>query len=484
MFWLYTDTPEFYNDICEEIRLFVSAPEIVRLEAADARKGDMLAHFFWMENNMWRCKAEYRVDGVCARKVERSVAVPPGGDALRTKKLKKRFVKECVYEVCKQHFNKRMPWGSLTGIRPTKLLRDLACSEGEAGAVGMFREEFDVSASKTALAQAIVHNQDEVLRGIEPQEIDLYVGIPFCTSRCRYCSFISFDLKHDAALKSEYLKHLEREIVQTRDLLRGRRVRALYIGGGTPTALEEAELGRLVEALHAAFPNPLEYTVEAGRPDTVTPGKLHILKEAGVTRISINPQTTNDATLAAIGRNHSARDFREAFELARRAGFGQINTDVILGLPGEGMKDVEKTLTDLNGLRPENVTVHTLALKRSSAFAREQGQFAHTDEIAEMVEYAQSFLMEKGYLPYYLYRQKYMSGNLENVGFSLPGNLCLYNIDHMEEVMTILAYGAGAISKRVDYGAGRIERAANVKDVKSYIMRTEEMAERKRRLME
>ena len=259
-------------------------------------------------------------------------------------------------------------------------------------------------------------------------------------------------------------------------------VRAVYIGGGTPTALDDPAFARLLRAVREHFPNPREFTVEAGRPDTITKEKLDMIKNAGAGRISINAQTTNDDTLLRIGRRHSAEEFFRAFELAKTYGFDSINTDIILGLPLETPEDTLRTLADVTRFEPENVTVHTLALKNASDFALENQDLLDSRMVTEMVEQSQHFLSEAGYLPYYLYRQKYMSGNMENVGFSKQGKESVYNIDIMEETVSVMAFGAGGISKKLYPQENLLKRAANVKDIPNYIERTCEMAERKKEL--
>lgn len=483
MFSLYSDTPEFFNDLCDEIKLFVDVWDISKQEQAQQTSdGCLLHHFFWCENNLWYSNANYWIDGVLQASGKKVCAMPNHGNALYIKKIKKRLVKQNIYEVLKEYYKKQPPWGSLTGIRPTKLLRELEREEGAFYAQDSFRRDFDVSEEKLALAQRICENQRTMIEEIKDESIDIYIGIPFCASRCRYCSFVSSDLNNAMLLKEDYLTSLEQELKQCNKLWEKKEIRSIYIGGGTPTSLLEGELETLLDTVITLFPKYREFTVEAGRPDTITHKKLELLKQAGVGRISINPQTTNEKTLNNIGRKHTVKEFFDAFYLAKQVGFEVINTDIILGLPGESMKDVEKTLGDLLTLEPENITVHTLALKRASSFVVDQQEILHAKDIEEMVLYSQNVLLQNQYEPYYLYRQKYMSGNLENVGFSKHDKFCVYNVDIMEEICSILAFGAGAISKNVFSHENRLERAANVKDIKNYISRTNEMIARKEKL--
>ena len=315
-------------------------------------------------------------------------------------------------------------------------------------------------------------------------EYDLYIGIPFCTTRCAYCSFASGELGN-GALVEPYLAALKREMALSAALMaeRGLKLRAAYMGGGTPTALTADQLASLLDEALRLFPGAREWTVEAGRPDTIGKGKLRILKERGVERISVNPQTFSDETLRVIGRAHTAQQTIDAFNLAREMGIHHINMDLIAALPGETEADFARSLEKTIALNPESVTVHTLAIKRSSRLHLENRYHADAEAAARMVTDARETLGGAGYRPYYLYRQKYMAGNLENVGYAKPGYACLYNIDNMEETTRILALGAGAITKWLFPRERRIERAPNVRNIEQYIDRADEMADRKRTLI-
>ncbi len=485
MIGLYTETPEFWNDICDEIKLFYKVRFIERLEHKDTMgEGKVLRHFFSVCDGKWICKVELWEEGNPLVSYGKDMPIPETKSTLELKKLKKRLVKQAMYEILQQHTGKQLPWGSFTGIRPTKLARETIAEMGEDEAKELFQKEFDISPKKIQLTFDIVRNQQPYIEILE-KDIDIYIGIPFCVSRCKYCSFVSRDVDRGNLLKLEYLNCLIAEMQEFQSVLEPYSIRSIYIGGGTPTALDAEELDRLLWEVGNVFGKPVEYTVEAGRPDTVTAEKLHVLKKHGVKRISINAQTTKQATLELIGRKHTVQQFFDAFELARCVGFDCINTDVILGLPQETEADVKSTLEQVAALNPENITVHTLALKRSSAFVMEQqGNFHSAADIAGMVELSHGFMKNSGYLPYYLYKQKYMNGNLENTGYAKPGFACLYNIDHMEETTSIVAFGAGGISKRVFDREHRIERAPNVKDVEHYIARTGEMTARKKALFE
>ena len=388
------------------------------------------------------------------------------------KKYKKRRAKQAVYRCLRDFFGGDRPWGSLTGVRPTKLYRETP------DAKAVFLEEFDVSTEKTALVRKICAIQRSFIESVAENDLDVYIGIPFCASKCAYCSFASSVATKTGQRERAYVDALLSELSILPELARGKRIRSVYIGGGTPTALAPAELERVLDA--AMGIGAPEFTVEAGRPDTITPEKLKLIRQSGSNRISVNCQTTRDETLQIIGRAHTAADFFRAFALAAACGFENVNTDLILGLPGEDGAAFMHSLDDVLSLQPENITVHTLAIKRASEFGmRNVGRFLGADAAQRLLSQAHTALEAAGYEPYYMYRQKYMTGNMENVGYARSGKCCVYNIDMMEETASILSFGAGAMSKRVFPAENRIERAANVKDISLYIERWEEMAARK-----
>ena len=395
-----------------------------------------------------------------------------GVDALQATRLKKRFAKLCLYNLLRDVTGKSMPWGSLTGIRPTKLACQLS-SEGQN-----WQETFvnvvGVSAEKTQLVAKILQTQGN-LRQYVPNSADLYVGVPFCVSRCSYCSFTSGEIARMQKYVEPYVDALCKDIIQTIQFarLQGITLRNVYFGGGTPTSLTATQLNKVLNAIDFV---PVEYTVEAGRPDTIDQEKLQVLKNHGVHRISINPQTFNQSVLDVIGRKHSVQDIYDKFLLARQFGF-VINMDLIAGLPTETYEMFCYSVDCALALSPENLTVHTLALKHGSVL-KEQN-YAESRKVSQMVAYAHKKIQNSGYLPYYMYRQKYMSENLENVGFCKPNTPCLYNIGIMEEVTDILACGTNAISKRIAPNENRIERSANAKDVITYIDHNEEYLKKK-----
>ena len=407
----------------------------------------------------------------------------PRVQALHRRRAARRLCKQTLYDLCRKTTGIHPPWGSMTGVRPTHLMLE-ALAEGLSpeDAVNRMVDRFDVLRPKAELLAEIALTQRK-LPAPGDRWIDVYIGIPFCTTRCAYCSFSSGEIGN-GRLVPPYMDALEKEIRGCAEILRrsGRTLRALYVGGGTPTALPEDDFSRLMALIAECFPGALEYTVEAGRPDTITREKLRAVLDAGVSRISINPQTMNDRTLRVIGRAHTAAQVVDAYRLAREEGIPHINMDVIAGLPGENEEDFARTMEAARALRPESLTVHTLAIKRSSRMSLENAPLPDGEMTARMVAMGMETARSLGLVPYYMYRQKYMAGNLENTGYALPGHACLYNVDMMEETSHVLAMGAGGISKRIWPEEGHITRAPNVSNIEEYIRRTDEMLERKREI--
>ena len=420
-------------------------------------------------------------------RVERSTPAPKDADerirTLHRRRAARRLCKQTLYDLLKEMTGFQPPWGSLTGVRPTHLMLE-ALEEGltPEAAIERLKADFDVAPDRAALLAEIAAEQRKLPKPGD-EWMDVYIGIPFCTTRCAYCSFSSGEIG-DGSLIEPYMASLTREMWACAEILKdsGRKLRALYVGGGTPTALPQGAFEQLMEETVHCFPGAMEYTVEAGRPDTLTREKLRAIRNAGIGRISINPQTMNDRTLEIIGRAHTAQQVRDAYALAREEAIPHINMDVIAGLPGENEEDFAHTMEEARKLRPESLTVHTLAIKRSSRMSLENHPLPDGDMTARMVEAGRETARAMGMAPYYLYKQKYMAGNLENTGYALPGHACLYNVDIMEETSHILAMGAGGISKRIFPEEGHIERAPNVSNILEYLKRTEEMVERKREL--
>ncbi len=397
----------------------------------------------------------------------------------------KNELKRLLYRVLSAHTNQQLPWGNLTGIRPTKIPMALLEQGWKNSDIASYmRNTYYTSNEKTALAIAIANRERHLLKDINYENgYSLYVGIPFCPSICLYCSFSSSPIGVWKDQVDAYLDALCKEIDYASEAFADKELNTVYIGGGTPTTLEPEQLDRLLTKLEERFnySRLREFTVEAGRPDSITAEKLQVLRDHGISRISVNPQTMNQKTLDLIGRKHTVEQTKEAFSLARTLGFDNINMDLIVGLPGEGQPEVEHTMQEITALDPDSITVHSLAVKRASRlrmFRDEYKEMTFTNN-RMIMDMAASYAMRAGQSPYYLYRQKNMAGNFENVGYSKEGKAGIYNILIMEEVQSILALGAGASTKLV-LANDRIERIENVKDIRSYIDRIDEMIERKR----
>ncbi len=401
---------------------------------------------------------------------------------------------DLLYQVFSRLTGLRPAWGMLTGVHPVKLLRQTVQRAGEGpdfaasleAGLAEFQEKWHVTPPKAELAGRVLRAQREAVEALRPEDFSLYVGIPFCPTRCAYCSFISQDLAHAKKLVEPYFQLLLAELEKTArvagDL--GLRLVSVYMGGGTPTTLSAAQLGRLCGAIAQLFDmsSCREFTVEAGRPDTITREKLEALKGAGVGRISINPQSLSDQVLQTIGRAHSAAGVEAAFALARQVGFRDINADLIVGLPGDGLEGFQRSLEGVLAFGAANVTVHALALKRSSRLVTEDEDISShkkSAEAAAMVEHSIQRLTGAGFVPYYLYRQTRMAGNLENTGWALPGSICRYNIYTMDESCTVIACGAGGVSKIKDPASGDLTRIFNFKYPAEYIERHGEILQRK-----
>ena len=450
---------------------------------------------------------------ICLAAGEEKQEITPPSSAGRS--TYKNLIKRSLYEMLRNLCGRDLPWGNLTGIRPVKLAMQFLSekslpenalkgqgtgdqcaampqaetenaimqdAEAEAASRQM-QERYFVSPKKADLAVRIAQREKKILQGIDTQNgYSLYIGIPFCPSICLYCSFSSTPLGLWESRVDEYLDALTKEMAACRTCFSGKKLHTVYVGGGTPTTLNPAQMERLLNAVEKNFDlsGVMEFTVEAGRPDSITRQKLEVIRQHPVTRISVNPQTMNQETLDVIGRRHTVEDTIRAYETARSLGFDNINMDLIVGLPGEGIGQIEHTMEQIEALDPDDVTVHALALKRAARLALhmdeyEKISFQASDRIMERCEEGCRRLMMT---PYYLYRQKNMAGNYENVGYAKQGKAGLYNILIMEEVECILACGASGSTKIV-YGDGRIERVENVKDVRNYLERIDEMIRRK-----
>ncbi|MDR0880567.1 MAG: coproporphyrinogen dehydrogenase HemZ [Clostridioides sp.] len=411
----------------------------------------------------------------------------------KAKKICKDTIKRNFYQVLEKLTHSYTPWGILTGIRPVKVVHnylDSGLSEEEIR--DRLKNHYFIDEEKIDLCLEVAKKERVFIYPVDKNKISLYVSIPFCPTRCLYCSFPSNSLADFGQLTGAYVEKLAEEIHGTAELLQrtGKEIETLYIGGGTPTALSAEELDLVITNLFETLDlsKIIEFTVEAGRPDTITREKLEVLKKHGATRISINPQTMNDITLEKIGRRHKVSDIISCFYLARELGFDNINMDLILGLIDEDLEMVRNTLEEVKKLKPESLTVHTMAVKRASELnlnmEKYRSQMTKDTEIVKMIDLSHKYAREMGMKPYYMYRQKHMVGNLENIGYAKDGLECIYNIQVMEEKQSNYALGAGSISKFVYPDENRIERVANVKNLEQYLDRVEEMVERKNKEVE
>ena len=392
-------------------------------------------------------------------------------DEIEYKRLERRFAKLALYQILSKKYGETMPWGALTGIRPTKL----AYMELEAGrAFEPLFEKMGVSKDNISLVSAVLKAQEGIYEK-KDGNTDLFVSIPFCPTKCAYCSFITAPIDKTAHFLPEYLNCLEKELEAAKPLIGN--LRSVYIGGGTPLVLDEEDLKRVLKAVEKLRTNDSEYTVEAGRPDVFTEEKLRLLKDYGVTRICVNPQSFLDKTLEKIGRKHTAADLYRAFDMAKKYGF-IINADLIAGLADESAEEFAFSVSEAIKTGAENITVHCLSLK-SGAKLKEECSYIVNPAAADMVALSRKMLTEAGYEPYYMYRQKYQAGNNENVGWTKKGKACVYNVDIMEETADNLAVGANAVSKRVFTAENRIERFASQKDLKTYIEKIDEVIAKK-----
>lgn len=412
-----------------------------------------------------------------------------GASDLSDHSATKNVVKKMFYQMLMERTGTGLPWGSLTGIRPTKI----ALTRLEEGWSGddirsFMKETYMASDEKINLSVEIAAREKKLLEPLDYERgYSLYVGIPFCPTTCLYCSFTSYPISKWTGRTGLYLEALFKELEYTAGKMKGRPLDTIYFGGGTPTSLPAEDIHAILCKLEDLFDtaHALEFTVEAGRPDSITEEKLQVLRDHGITRISINPQTMNQKTLDLIGRRHTVEMVKERFWMAREMGFDNINMDLIMGLPEEDMDDVRHTLHEVKKLAPDSLTVHSLAIKRAARLNMFKEQYGDLkiSNTPEMIDLSAACAREMGMEPYYLYRQKNMAGNFENVGYSLPGKACIYNILIMEEMQTIAACGAGTTTKVVFPSENRRERCENVKEVEQYISRIDEMIGRKEKIL-
>lgn len=409
------------------------------------------------------------------------------------RKSQKRLAKWLLHEVANQVTEKKQPWGILTGIRPTKVVFKLMEEYGPdvKKIEAILKEDYKISEEKINLMLQVAHKEQAIINKNKSSEVNLYIGIPFCPSKCIYCSFTSYPISKWEDKLANYIEALNIELKYVSEQLKKDRsipIRSIYIGGGTPTSLDTKSLEDLLMSINKAYclDEVEEFTVEAGRPDTITEDKLKLLKHYGVDRISINPQTMNLNTLKLIGRNHTPDDIYKTYELANKIGFKTINMDIIVGLPGEKLEDVKNTLMHIKSMAPNNLTVHTMAYKKGSRLLEEPTKLNPyaSEEIEQMIHICEETARDMGLLPYYLYRQKNMVGNFENVGYAKVGHECIYNVEIIEEQANILALGVGGISKIIQNNGTKLERIENLRDVNGYINRIDEMLLRKKKYID
>lgn len=485
---IYTNKLHFEYELEKLTRLFFPFEKIEFCYSQPESYGELfaIAHLK-EENGEYLLSASAGLNGKIAvrNKLFSSVI---SKDPNKEKDLERALAVE-LFE-CYSEITKYIPkWGILTGIRPAKLYRKFSNLIADTEVTDFFKNYFRVSDKKLELLKETAISEDEIILKSGPKSVSIYISIPFCTSRCSYCSFVSHSIEKAANLIPQYLDFLCEEIKVTAEIVKklGLEVMTVYVGGGTPTTLNAEQLTQLLDTVHNCFGNNFyELTVEAGRPDTITKEKLIALKNGGVSRISINPQTMNDDVLNNIGRKHTTHQTIEAFYLARECGFNNINMDLIAGLPGDTVESFKNTIDNIIELNPESVTVHSLSLKRSSGMGHDKELSHLKDGIAaeEMVDYAENKLKSAKISPYYMYRQTKTVGNLENVGYAKKGYEGLYNVYIMDETHTILACGASAVTKLKSASDGQIERIFNYKYPYEYISRFDEMIVRKKRVEE
>ena len=489
MIEVIVNRPSFEYDIHSLVKSFFPR-EDVQIHVQDT----------FSEDTALRISVEFTDETVSICLMEQGEEKESGASVINyaERKETKNRLKRQLYQLLCTYTGQTLPWGTLTGIRPAKIAMGLI-EQGMSNVetAEYMRNTYLASKEKVALSVMIANRERYVLRNIDYKDgYSLYVGIPFCPSICLYCSFSSYPLERWRKQVDQYLDALCKELDYVADRFRDKKLNTVYIGGGTPTTLEPYQLDRLLTRIQSKFDTEhlQEFTVEAGRPDSITREKLQVLLDHGIDRISINPQTMNQKTLEIIGRRHTVDQVKEAFTLARSMGFAHINMDLIVGLPGESYDDVEHTMKELEAMAPDSVTVHSLAIKRAARLNIFKERYANLkiQNTQEMIDLTAKYAREMGLEPYYLYRQKNMAGNFENVGYAEQEKAGVYNILIMEERQTIIACGAGSTTKlvlpeKIKTSSGKetnLIRVENVKNITEYIDRIDEMIERKEALFE
>jgi coproporphyrinogen dehydrogenase HemZ len=472
---------DFRYEVFQIISLFYNKSEIHFSDAKDiSLKGNEVENIIESGFDELNSKVYCKVIGLNEKPIFYEMKVD-----VNTKKQFKNAIKSTLLHCLKELTGKEIPWGILVGIRPTKIVHEaMRQGKDKEKIYNSLIEDYNVSADKAKLTLEVAENESKFL-DCKKKAVSLYIGIPFCPTRCSYCSFAANALKGNDGLVEEYLNSLILEIDEMLRFINKNEynIDTVYFGGGTPTSISALQMDRLLNTLgkYVSLKDLREFTIEAGRADSITEDKLKVIKASGCKRISINPQTMNDETLQRVGRMHSSKDVIEKYNLARKLGFDNINMDLIIGLPGEGEAEIRKTMKEIYKLSPENVTVHTMAIKRASIL-NEMDYSKRNLEAKNMYDIAAIALRNMGMYPYYMYRQKNMVSPLENIGYCKKGRECIYNIQMIAENISIIALGADGVSKVIFEQENRIERAANLKDVREYNRRVREMIDNKKRL--
>lgn len=468
-----------YNDLFELARAFMPREQFI-----EAKSVEEYASYLCLElqnGNFQASSGGLAHDSVCFTATTKEI------DILRDNEASCRIAaKRAYYRLLSSLTQKSLPWGILTGIRPVKVPAALMENGSTSDEIfEILTKGYLIDNDKAELAVKICSIQAPLVDSFKGKTYSVYIGIPFCPTRCVYCSFPSISSIDFRNLMDPYIETLINEIISIHRMMYGWRLDSVYIGGGTPTALPKYLMEKLLSQVRKIFDSSYELTVEAGRPDTIDREYLMLLKKYGVERISINPQTMNLNTLKLIGRDHTPDQIIEAYSLAKEIGISLVNMDLIIGLPGEGPDEVRLTLERLKGLKPDNLTVHTLSMKKGSRLldGHDTSIEFETEKIGEMLKLTSDFAAEIGLTPYYLYRQKQILGNYENIGYSRPQNICVYNVAIMEEKQSIIAAGMGSVSKIYNENTGVIERVQNPKDINGYMLRIDELVERRKTLI-
>ncbi len=486
MIYIHLDGHKYNYDVLELIKLFFFNEDIQFLynKTLVSNQGLLIESILYKENDKLNAaakifKAQSCISSITINDID-SIDIKENN----LNKKKKIAVKKTIFRALSTVTDIKVPWGILTGIRPTKIVHELYDKGYDRNTVFyVLTNEYLLNSEKANLIIKITDRERKFLYSLDENRFSLYIGIPFCPTRCLYCSFPANSLEKWGNFVEEYTDKLIYEIEKVSRFLINKKLNTVYIGGGTPTAIPVKNLNKIIKKLYKVFnvDEFLELTVEAGRPDTINKDMLYMLKENKVHRLSINPQTMNEKTLSIIGRKHNPKDIIKAFDMAKNIGFNSINMDLIIGLPEESNKDVIRTMEEIMKLEPDNLTIHTMAVKRASKLKEtiEYYSLAEQKSIEEMLNTTKKYAEKMGLEPYYMYRQKQILGNFENVGYSKEGKECVYNMAIMEEKETIIALGAGGVSKFFYPTENRLERVPNVKNLINYIDRIDEMIKRK-----